>query len=419
MRIESIKQFLSIRRRLSDRLMRNSLFLMLTSLSNAGFGFLFWFIAAQKYIASDVGIGAGLLSSIFLIVLVTRCGLDLSLIRYLPTGDKNRIIGTSITVTTILAIIIALFFIIGIDFFSPDLGLLKSWGNIALFLAFILAESIVWLIGLSFVAIRRADLYFILYLFYAIRVVLLLLFVSYGAIGILCSLGVASIISVFVGLVLLARMHLRPVYKPERSFLRESLHFSFGNYIGQTFIWAPTYLLPLLILGTLGAQQAAYYYVAYSVFTILSIVPNAISTSLFVEGSHGENLEIILRKSIRTTLLLLTPLVVVVFIGGKWILSIFGLEYAMGGLELLQVISLASYFVALNYVYIAVLRIRNEIRRIVFLSFIILVSLMSSATILSSEMGLIGIGYSWIIAYGLGCIAILFMIMFPKEEGIP
>jgi O-antigen/teichoic acid export membrane protein len=214
-------------------------------------------------------------------------------------------------------------------------------------------------------------------------------------------------------------MHLRPVYKPERSFLRESLHFSFGNYIGQTFIWAPTYLLPLLILGTLGAQQAAYYYVAYSVFTILSIVPNAISTSLFVEGSHGENLEIILRKSIRTTLLLLTPLVVVVFIGGKWILSIFGLEYAMGGLELLQVISLASYFVALNYVYIAVLRIRNEIRRIVFLSFIILVSLMSSATILSSEMGLIGIGYSWIIAYGLGCIAILFMIMFPKEEGIP
>ena len=40
--------------RLKDPLYKNSFFIMLSSITNAGFGFFFWMIAARLYSAEDV-----------------------------------------------------------------------------------------------------------------------------------------------------------------------------------------------------------------------------------------------------------------------------------------------------------------------------------------------------------------------------
>jgi len=50
---------------------------------------------------------------------------------------------------------------------------------------------------------------------------------------------------------------------------------------------APNMILPIMVLNVLGAEQAAYYYIAYAIAALLFMIPNAISMSLFVEGSHG------------------------------------------------------------------------------------------------------------------------------------
>ncbi len=42
--------------RLRDPLYKNSFFIMLSSITNAGFGFFFWMIAARLYSAEDVGL---------------------------------------------------------------------------------------------------------------------------------------------------------------------------------------------------------------------------------------------------------------------------------------------------------------------------------------------------------------------------
>ena len=47
-------------------------------------------------------------------------------------------------------------------------------------------------------------------------------------------------------------------------------------------------ILPIMVLNVLGAEQAAYYYIAYAIAALLFMIPSAISMSLFVEGSHGE-----------------------------------------------------------------------------------------------------------------------------------
>ena len=59
---------------MKDPLYRISFFIMLTSISNAGFGFIFWMLAAKLYPKEDVGIATALISAMSLPVLLSRLG---------------------------------------------------------------------------------------------------------------------------------------------------------------------------------------------------------------------------------------------------------------------------------------------------------------------------------------------------------
>ena len=106
---------------LDDSLLRNSLYLMLASIINAGLGFIFWVTVAKYYPPKEVGIATVLISSLNFIISVSWFGLDFALIRYIPTNDKNKVLNTSTTVTTLSAIIIGIAFILGINIFAPTL----------------------------------------------------------------------------------------------------------------------------------------------------------------------------------------------------------------------------------------------------------------------------------------------------------
>ena len=91
---------------------------------------------------------------------------------------------------------------------------------------------------------------------------------------------------------------------------------------------APNLILPIMVLNVLGAEQAAYYYIAYAIAALLSMIPNAISTSLFVEGSHGEALKRTVVKSLAIIFSLLVP-------AAALVLEVVGAEYAAGGVTIL------------------------------------------------------------------------------------
>lgn len=140
---------------LRDPLFKNSLFIMLTSVSSTGFGFIFWILAAKLYPAEDVGIATALISSMALLVLLSRFGLDFSIIRFFPSNDKSMIFNTSAIITTFFVVVFGVIFIIGVDVFSPELHLLKSTQNAVLYLIFLAASSGTVLTGISFIAVRK------------------------------------------------------------------------------------------------------------------------------------------------------------------------------------------------------------------------------------------------------------------------
>lgn len=331
MKIIIPKNLSEIKTHLCDPLYKNSLFIMLTSISSSGFGFFFWVLAAKLYSPQDVGIATALISSMMFLVLLSRFGLDFSIIRFFPMHDKSRIFSTSALITTSFAVIFGVIFIVGVNVFSPELSFLKSPWNASIFLIFLTASSISALIGISFVAIRRAGFQFLQSIIVGIRIPLLIPLTLLGAIGIFVAVGSSFVLALFVVLVLLVHSGIRLRIVVDRGFLNEAFHFSTGNYLAGLFMTAPIMILPIMVLNTLGSEQAAYYYIAFAIAALLFMIPNAISTSLFVEGSYSEALKQTVVKSLIVIFSLLIPAVAVLYVCSVCLLGMVGADYAAGG----------------------------------------------------------------------------------------
>jgi O-antigen/teichoic acid export membrane protein len=106
---------------------------------------------------------------------------------------------------------------------------------------------------------------------------------------------------------------------------------------------------------------------------------------------------------------------------GKIILNIFGANYATQGYGLLIVLSLASLPKILSYLFATVLRIKHQIRSIIYiyLSYAIVIPLGCIISI-HFQKGLMSFG--WAILFGECLIAIVFSLVafkYIKRESLP
>lgn len=395
---------------LHDPLFKNAFFLMLSCISTAGFGLIFWMLAAKLYSAGDVGIATGIISSIALIVYLSRFGLDYSVIRFFPIHDKCSVFNTSTVIPTFIALIFGLIFIAGVNFFSPELLFLRSPLYAFFYLISITSSSVIFMAGISFVAIRNAKFQLYLNLIVGSRVLLVILFISLGAIGIFYAVGASFFIAFIVALVLITKSGINLKLEIDRKFLSDSFNFSAGNYLTGLFMTVPNSLLPIMILNMHLVEQAAYYYIVFGIVSLLFMIPESISTSLFVEGSNGQSLKKTVIRSLVTIFLLLTPIALFLYLCGSWVLGFIGQDYVAGGLGVLRLMIFASFFVVVNNVYFAIKRVQKDTKEITILSGIIFVLLIGLAYLLIPILGIVGIGYAWIISYGVGALIIIIRV---------
>lgn len=384
----------------------NSFYILLTYLSSAFFGFIFWIAAAKMYTPQEVGIATALISSMSLIVLLAKVGLDFSIIRYFPARDKSVVYSTSIVITTLFSLIFGLIFILGVDLFSPELKDIYTLESAGLLFIFIIANATANLAGIAFVALRRSEYYLLQNLLAGSKILFLFPLAYLGAFGIFGSVGISFILTAVFSSLLIAKSGIKHSFRVDRGFIAGSFHFSLGNYLVGLFQTAPNLVLPIMVLNILGADAAAYYYIAFSVAFILFIVPNAISTSLFVEGSNGESLR---QSTIRSSIAiyaLLIPAVVILYFSGDIILGLIGKEYAANGFELFRVMIFTSLVLPVTYIYSAVKRVQNGVRDLVLLNGVVFASLILLAQTCTTAYGIVKIGYAWVISYAVGVLLI-------------
>ena len=399
---------------LHDSLFKNSIYIMLSSISSAGFGLIFWMLAAKFYPPEDVGFSTALISSMSLIVLISSFGLDFSIIRFIPLNDKSNIFNTTVIIMTFFAAIIGIMFITYVDILSPELAFLKSPLNSVLYLMFLVASSIVSLIGITLIAIRKAKYQFIQSIVVGSRVLLLIPLMLLGALGIFSAMGISFILAFALGSILLANSGIRYRFTIDQAFLKKSLSFSAGNYINSIFMSAPIMILPIMVLNILGPKQAAYYYTTYAIVSLLFMIPNAISMSLFVEGSHGEALKKNVIKSIVYTVSLLIPIGMILYLLAGRMLIYIGLNYATHGLDFLKIMIISSLFVGINSIFFALKRIQKDIKSLIILSSLIFVLLLGLSYVFMITFGIVGIGYAWFITYFIVCASI---VLIMRKDG--
>jgi O-antigen/teichoic acid export membrane protein len=383
----------------NDPLYRNSFYLLANNVIGSAIAFLFWVAAARLYTTEEIGIATALISASAFILMLSRMGFDFSIIRFFPTRDKSDVFNTTIFVTSLVSLLLGIIFVIGIDFFSPNLSVLKNNIYALVFLLYILLTSVTTFTGQTFLAMRKGNYFFLQNRIADFRIIFIFIFISWGALGIYNSFWV-SVFFAFGAALFLLKSHLKLGFSFKRDFFRESLKFSGGNYAASLFSSIPALILPLLVLNLLGVKEAAYYYISYAIASIIFMIPNAVSTSLFVEGSHGESLKKSVVKSYTMIFVLLIPVVLITYFFGHFILSFLGKSY-LESLELLKIFALSSFFVAIVSVYMSVKRVQMDIKSLMLVSIGTCILTLSLSPLFLLKFGIIGIGYTWIITYGI------------------
>ncbi len=400
-----------IKKYLCEPLYRNSIAMMLNSAFNAFFGLLFWIVAARTMPSKDIGLAIAAISAAGLILALSRMGLDAGLIRYLPEAKKkNGIYNAVAVVTLVLALLFAVIFLAGINIFSPPLLFLKEGWFLPLFIGYVAIMSVYSIQNTAFIAMRRADLSFVQSLLLGARIPVLLFITYLGVFGVISALWIAIAISLIFGAFMLQKYGLSLEHGLDLAAARNMLKFSLGNYTAGIFALAPTTIIPVMIVNTIGAEESAYFYVAYSVAGLLFMVPNAISMSLFVEGSHRLPLKENVIKSVKLIVLLLVPAVAFIYLFGDRLLLLFSREYSEQSFEMLRLLAVSSIFSAVIMIYLSIKKVQKDVMMINYMSFVLSVLIVGIGYVALLKYGLVGLGYAWLGANVVVCAVVGVMV---------
>lgn len=405
------KNFSELKEHLNDPLFKNSYFLMGNTIFYAVTGFFFWFIAARLFSVSDVGLGSAIVSAMGLLSIFSLLGFDISLIRYLPQEeDKKGLINSSFTIVFLNTLLLSLIFLLGLSIWSPALIILKSSLTFSLlFIFFTIFTSLSTLQVSVFLAFRVAKYSFFQSIANIVRLLILPFLIVFNAFGIFSAYGFAFILTFFVGNNLISKVY--PSYRLiptiKKRIISDMFQYSFGNYVTIILGSAPILLLPILVLNILGPVINAYFFIAWTIASILSNIPYAISRSLLAEGSISKNnFDVNIRKSLKFSLLLLVLSILVIFILGKYILLIFGQSYVVNSFDTLIILSVATIPYSIIQIYAGIKRVEKDINPIIIIYASILISTIISSYLLAQIAGLVGVSFSWLASNGVAAIFI-------------
>ena len=411
-------------RYLRDPLHKNSLFLIGSYIAIAVLGFIFWIIAARLYTSEEVGLATALVSAILLLNILSKLGVDISLIRFLPNEvDKRGMINTSFTIVGLFSVALAIIFILGLRLWSPALLIIREKLSYSLlFVLFNVATTFVLLQQQGiFVALRATQFSFVIQVIAGLRLLLLVCAVSFGTYGIFSSWGLASCVAFAAGILFL--MRLQPRYRPvpgiQKRLAGNMLHFSISNYLADSLKDLPGFILPLLIINILKPEMGAYFYIAWTIIGAILMIPYGTCFSLLAEGSYQpERLRSDVIRAMKFIFLLLIPAILLVFLLGDRLLSLFGREYSDNAFKLLWILALSGIPIAFNTLYITVKRVQQQFKPVLGIYAFIALFTIGASYALMKEEGLVGIGIAWTLGQAIVSLFLGAAILRRRVQGI-
>lgn len=393
----------------TDHLVRNSLYLMLNTGIQAALGFGFWTIMARLFSTADVGRASSLMSATALISYFALFGLNTTLVRFLPTAkDFHALITAALLMVAVCGAVISIVYIVMTPFVVPQLAFVAHRPILTLgFIVLTVAAAVNLISDSIFIAARRAG-------FCALtdgavgatsKILFGLLLTGSGAYGLYSASTAGMAAAALVSVVLIVRaLRWRPSFADPFSTLKPLLKFSGANYVANALNLLPSVVVPIIVLDRIGAQAAAYYFVAFQMASILYSAIFAVEQSFLAEGSQGgADWRAIRRRSRRLAVALFVPGGVILFFTSHWVLLAFGVNYSLHGTRSLEILAAAVIPIAAANWSWTVLRISAQLKALVVSSVVYSVGVCGSAWFLASH-GLTAMTGAWLIGSTLAAI---------------
>jgi O-antigen/teichoic acid export membrane protein len=398
-------------------LLVNSAFLIANTLTGSFLGFLFWVVTAHRYTPTQVGIGSASLAAITFLSNLGEVGLGTALIRFVPSleGKQASFVNSSLTVVAINTLVLTVIFLLGTSIWSPELSTLtQSNLHLGVFTGATVAFSLAQLLDRLYIAFQVTHFAFIRNLLSnALRIVFVMtLGRVLGAFGLVMAVGVGSAVTCCLSALVFAPRAL-PNYRIQPDFawplLLEKARYCLGNHL-SLLLWNTSPLVyPLIIVSVLGAEANAHFYVSWMIANLLFVVPAAVATSAFAQAANNTDMsERVFWKTMRLTLIGLTPVVLGLTISSNILLGFFGQEYVAAGQSLFVLLLISAFPYTVNTFIIVDCRIRQNIRGVVLISGLMALLSITLITLFGAICGLPGVGAGYICSQVLGmCFALL------------
>ncbi len=391
----------------SSSFFMNALYLMLSNFIVAAFGFIFWVLVTKTYSAAEVGLATTLLSVSNLLALLGMAGFDTTLTRFLPGSQrKNDYINSGLMVVTLLSTALAIACATALPFILPSLSVLHQTWFFILFVSFTAITSLNIVTNAVFLGYKQARYIFIINtLFSVFKIALPAVVFAGNAATIFVLAGSAQLLGLILSLIWM-KQAFGYYFSPRIhvDILRLVKKFSFSMYSSSALNLIPPTLLPLLVLHYLGAAEAAYYYMAFTIASVLYTIAYASMQSVFAEGSHDElSMHSHVTKAAKLIGVLLIPAALITALLSSFLLTIFGQEYEANATTLLQLFAIGSLPVAIYSAMGAIFKVTKNLRGIVMMNIAYAIVITGFSYALIPVWGLLAIGWGWVVGNTIAC----------------
>ncbi|MCU7821716.1 lipopolysaccharide biosynthesis protein [Kitasatospora sp. DSM 101779] len=392
--------------RTAEPLIRNGHLLAGSAVLAAVLGAAFWVFATRWYSVETVGRSSAALSVAGLLSGLGRFNLGDVLVRFVPVAGRHTrwLVLRCYSVSVVVSGLAAVGFLLLVPWISPELGFLRNPVLAGSFIVATAGYSVFVLQDGALTGLRRPG--WVLgenALFNVVKAGLLAGCAAFAiGTGILLSWSLGLIVSIVVTNVVLFRRAI-PVHqradtadtpRPQRV-----LRYATADYLGKVVGVTTGTAVPLIVLNQLGAEQTAYYSLAYIIAGTFYVAVASMGGSLVVEGAHHpERLAEHGRRMLRHASLLVAAATTVVVVAAPWLLLPFGAAYSAHGTTVLRLMALSAVPNVVLGIAIEVARVRRELRRLVALQVVFSALVVVLVVALLPALGLTGVGLAWLIA---------------------
>jgi O-antigen/teichoic acid export membrane protein len=394
---------------------RDGLALVLSSGLSSVIGLLYWVVAARLFTPEVVGVNNALISTMTLLGVAAQLNLGNALLRFVPVAERSarRLVLTCYAVGTAAAGLVGVVFALGATWWAPEL--LHAVGGGPL-IAFFALSTPVWTVFVMqdyvLTALKRATLVPVENMVFSLLKIALLvpgaLLAFFGAIAVSWVLATALIVLAVTAYLMRILPSSAPDAPPSPVRPRTVARFVTADWVGGLSTLAVEFGLPLLVLVTLGAEQAATFGVAWAIAYGLYLISHGMGQSMVAHvAADPAALHAARRSMVTKSLALLLPAALVIVPGAGLILSVFGAHYVSTGTTLLALSCLSA---VPNVIVTAALfgaRVTQQ-RAVLFgVPTVLALLVIPPALVLMPAFGLTGVGIALLTGQTVMAVAIL------------